>query len=315
MDSKIERTKIKRIEKFYPKEEEYVYDVVMKDVEYPFFVANGVLVHNSIYFATGGESEEDASSIAGAVCKLVNNSYPRFMEKAFHCTGGREHYIIAEQEVISDKGIFVAKKHYLLHLVNLDGNIVDKMKVMGLQIKKTNLPKYIRQALTSFFERFLKGEDWKVVKKDIVELKKSLKKRNVLDLGVPSGVNSIEKYTSEYNLDKDTYIPHMAKASIFYNICLEKYKDGESNKIRSGEKVKKLYFYKKKTFGKFNAIAIPVDLQLIPDWWENLEPYVDVNRQLLSLVDKPIKNILDAIGESVPNEKNVLADELLEFDD
>jgi len=270
---------------------------------------------DSIFFATGTENEEDASSVAGAVCKLVNNSYPEFMKKAFHCINGRENYILAEQEVISDKGIFVAKKHYLLHLVSLDGKEVDKMKVMGLQIKKTNLPKYIRQTLTSFFERFLKGEDWKFVKKDIVELKKSLKKRNVLDLGVPSGVNSIEKYTSAYNLDKDAYIPHMAKASIFYNICLEKYNDGESYKIRSGEKVKKFYFYKKKKFGNFNAIAIPVDLQLIPDWWRNLEPYVDVNRQLLSLIDKPIKTILDAIGEAVPNEKNILADELLEFDD
>ena len=270
---------------------------------------------DSCYFITGAEDEEGALEITDAICKIVNNSYPKFMKNAFHCTNGREKYIIGEQEVISDRGIFVAKKHYLLHLVNLDGKEVDYMKVMGLQIKKTSLPKYVRKTLTKFFERFLKGEDWKNIKKDIVEFKREMKKRNVLDLGVPSGVNSIEKYTQEYNNDKDAYIPHMAKATIFYNICLQKYNDGESVTARSGDKVKKLYFHKKKTFGKFNAIAIPVDLQLIPEWWENLAPYVDVNRQLLSLVDKPIKNILDAIGEAVPNEKNVLADELLEFDD
>jgi len=314
-DTVIERSKVKTIEKILLDEEDYVYDVVMKDEKYPFFVANDVLVHNSIYFITGADNEENSSAVAGAVCKLVNNSFPKFMQKAFHCDEKRKNYIIAEQEVISDRGIFVAKKHYLLHLINLDGNPVDEMKVMGLQIKKTNLPKYIRKTLTNFFERFLKGESWKTVKKDIVEFKRDLKQRDVLELGVPSGVNSIEKYTNVFNNDKEANIPHMAKASIFYNICLTKYNDGQSIKIRSGEKVKKLYFHKKKTFGKFNAIALPVDLQLIPEWWKNLEPYIDVDRQLLSLVDKPIKNILDAIGEPVPNEKNVLADEVLEFDE
>lgn len=271
---------------------------------------------DSGYFASGADSVEDCKVIANAMANIINRSYPKFMKNAFHCRDGREKYIIAEQEVISDRGIFVAKKHYLLHLVNLDGKDVDKMKVMGLQIKKTSLPKYIRTVLTSFFERFLKGEDWKVIKKDIVETKRELRKRNVLDLGVPSGVNNVEKGTEEYNNNKTSKgIYHMVKASIFYNICLQEYDDGESMKIRSGEKVKKLYFHKNKSFGEFNAIAVPVDLAIVPDWWQNFEPYVDVERQLLSLVDQPIKNILDAIGEPVPNAKNVLADELLEFDD
>ena len=109
------------------------------------------------------------------------------MQNAFHCVDGREKYIIAEQEVISDKGIFVAKKHYILHLVDLDGKPIDKMKIMGLQIKKTNLPKYVRDMLAGFFERFLKGESWKVIKKDIVEAKRKMKNGNILALGVPSG--------------------------------------------------------------------------------------------------------------------------------
>jgi DNA polymerase elongation subunit (family B) len=314
MDTRIERSKVKSIKKYTPENEEYVYDIVMKDKKYPFFVANDILVHNSVYFSTGCDNVDDALTVSDALNKLVNKSYPKFMKNSFHVTDGRENYIIAEQEVVSDKGIFVAKKHYILHLVNMDGKELDKMKVMGLQIKKTNLPKYIRELLTKFFERFLKGEEWKSIKKDIVEAKRELKKKHVMDLGIPSGVNGIEKYTQQLNETKTAKgIPHMAKAAIFYNICLQKYKDGESPPVRSGEKVKKLYFYKQKNFGEYNAIAIPVDLAIIPEWWENLEPYIDADRQILSLIDKPIKNILDAIGEAVPNSKNVLADDLLEF--
>lgn len=314
MDKRIERSKVKSIKKYTPTEEEYVYDVVMKDKKFPYFIANNILVHNSIYFGTGCDNTEDALAVAEALNKLVNKSYPTFMKNAFHTIDGRENYIVAEQEVVSDKGIFVAKKHYILHLVNKDGKEVDKMKVMGLQIKKTNLPKYIREILTKFFERFLKGEEWKTIKKDIVEVKRELKQKNKMELGVPSGVNGIEQYTQQLNQEKTAKgIPHMAKAAIFYNICLQKYKDGESPPVRSGEKVKKLYFYDKKNFGEYNAIAIPVDLSIIPEWWENLEPYIDADRQILSLIDKPIKNVLEAIGEPVPNAKNVLADDLLEF--
>jgi len=316
LDKKIIRSKIKNITKIDNPEEQYVYDVVMKDAAFPYFMANDILVHNSVYFYSGlGEEDitaEEVSAVSDAICKKVNKSYPQYMKKAFNCTGGRENYIVAEKEIVSDRGIFVKKKHYILHLVELDGKEVDKMKVMGLQIKKTNIPKAIRIKLTDFFERFLKGESWIVIKRDIVDYKNSLRDGDIFDIGVPSGVNDVEEGTQVFKTDpKKVY--HMVRASILYNECLKTYEDHESYPIRSGDKVKKFYFLKKKNFGMFNAIALPTDMTIRPDWLTDFLPYVDRNRQIKSLVDQPIKNILDAIGEAVPNSRNTLADELIEF--
>lgn len=271
---------------------------------------------DSIYFYSGlGEEDisvDEVSAISDAICEKVNKSYPPYMRQAFNCTGGREKYIIAEKEVVSDRGIFVKKKHYLLHLVELDGKPVDKMKVMGLQIKKTNIPKPIRIKLTQFFERFLKGEDWTVIKRDIVDYKQSLRDGDIFDIGVPSGVNNVEEGTHIFKTNpKEVY--HMIRAAILYNECLDAYEDHESYPIRSGDKIKKFYFHTKKNFGPFNAIALPTDMAIRPDWLDDFMPYVDKNRQIKSLVDNPIKNILNAIGEAVPNSRNTLADELIEF--
>lgn len=311
MDMRIERSKIKAIRKV-PNKEQYVYDVVMKDENYPYFVANDILVHNSVYFSTQTDNKKDAKLMADTVTKIINKSYPKFLKDNFNCNDGREHYVVAEREVISDRGIFVKKKHYLLHLIDKDGRDVDEMKVMGLQIKKTSIPKFIRIRITEFFERYLKGEDWKVIKRDIVGFKNELKAKDVLELGKPIGVNKVEKYTEDFNNGETVSVGHV-KASILYNTCLHRYGDGESMSIRSGMKIRVYYFYAQKKFGKFTSIAVPTDLDLLPDWFENFKPYIDADKQISVLVDRPIKNILDAIGEAVPTGKNVMADEVFAF--
>lgn len=267
---------------------------------------------DSVYFSTQTDNKEDAKVVADTLNKIINKSYPKFLQSHFNCSNGREKFVVAEREVISDRGIFVKKKHYLLHLVDKDGRDVDEMKVMGLQIKKTSIPKFIRVRITKYFERFLKGEEWKQIKKDIVAFKKELKEMDVLALGKPTGVNGVEKYTEDFNNGETVSVGHV-KASILYNTCLDRYGDGESMNIRSGMKIKVYNFYSQKKFGKFTSIAIPTDLDLLPDWFEYFKPYIDADKQISVLVDRPIKNILDAIGEAVPTAKNVMADDIFAF--
>ena len=267
---------------------------------------------DSVYFSTQAETVENAKIIADTLNKIINKSYPKFLKDHFNCKDGREHYVVAEREIISDRGIFVKKKHYLLHVIDKDGRAVDEMKVMGLQIKKTSIPKFIRTTITEFFERFLKGEDWKVIKRDIVGFKNELKQKDVLELGKPIGVKNVEKYTEDFNNGETVSVGHV-KASILYNTCLHRYGDGESMSIRSGMKIRVYYFYSQKKFGKFTSIAVPTDLDLLPDWFDNFKPYIDADKQISVLVDRPIKNILDAIGEAVPTGKNVMADEVFAF--
>lgn len=266
---------------------------------------------DSTYFKTHAEDEESAILIADAVADKVNKSYPIFMRDAFLCNPGFDDIIKCGREIVSDNGIFVDKKRYILHLVNLDGEKVDKMKVMGLDTKKTTLPAAVSIKLNGFIERLLKGDTWEDVSSDIVDYKDELRNsKNIMDIGLPKGCNKIESYTKDLAIDPNARLPGHVAAAIFYNQCLKAYKDKTSLPITSGMKIKVFYLTTRQ--GKFKSVAIPTDSEVIPDWFlSNFA--VDKDAHIERLVDNPLSNILKAIGKASPSKQSLFVDSLMTF--
>lgn len=266
---------------------------------------------DSTYFHTFADDKDQAIKIANAVAKKVNNSYQAFMKQAFLCQPGFDQRISCSREVVTGRGIFVDKKRYILHILDQDGKPADKMKVMGLDTKKTTLPKDVSKKLNNFVERYLKGEDWDTVANDIVDFKDELyNTKDIMSIGLPKGVNGVENYTNEYRIDKTCRLPGGAAASIFYNLCRDQFQDKRSIEIRSGFKIK--VFYLSQNFGRFKTIAIPVDIEEVPKWFfDNFE--VDREAHVERLVDNPLLNIIKAIGKDVPSRQSLLVDSLLSF--
>jgi DNA polymerase elongation subunit (family B) len=267
---------------------------------------------DSTYFKTYSDSSAEAIMIADAVAAKVNESYPTFMRNTFLCTTGYDNIIKAGREIVSDRGIFVEKKRYILHLIDLDGKTVDKMKVMGLDTKKTTLPAEVSKRLNGFIERFLKGEQWDSVSESIVQYKDDLmSSTDIMAIGLPKGVKGIEKYTSLYEREgNDARLPGHVAAAIYYNEQLQQYKDKLSLPISSGMKIK--VFYLIGNHGKFKSIALPTDLELIPAWFtDNFR--IDRDAHIERLVDNPLSNILKAIGKQPPSRQSLLVDSLLVF--
>lgn len=299
--------------------DDYVYDVVMFEPESPFFFANDILVHNSCYFKTHANEDsfeaniEFADAVGKAVEHNVNKSFPAFMSDFFLCNDEHNTYMFAEQEIVADNSIFVKKKHYLMHLVKNDGFVVDKMKIMGLALKKTTVPKPIKVKLTKFVEEYLKGREWSDISRDLVDYRKEVKYLpNIMDIGLPKGIKKLEEYTEEYIKDKTTRLPGHVAASIFWNYCIDYYDDKESFKITSGMKIK--IFYLKKKFGRFKSIAIPTDARFVPKWFlKHFEPLVDREAQSVRLIENTIKTILWAVDLKMPTGKSLLFEELVGF--
>jgi DNA polymerase elongation subunit (family B) len=267
---------------------------------------------DSTYFKTYAQTPEEAIAIADAIADKVNASYPEFMRNTFLCTTGYDNIIKAGREIVSDRGIFVEKKRYILHLIDLDGKTVDKLKVMGLDTKKTTLPAEVSKKLNGFIERFLKGESWEEISVSIVEYKEELKNAtDLMRIGMPKGVNKIEEYTTKYaDKGKTARLPGHVAASIYYNESLITYKDNISTPISSGMKIK--VFYLIGNHGKFKSIAIPTDSEVIPQWF--LDHFrVDREAHVERLVDNPLNNILKAIGKEPPSKQSLFVDSLLVF--
>jgi DNA polymerase elongation subunit (family B) len=280
---------------------------------------------DSTYFKTYAENVDDAILLADRIAEIVNGSYQDFMKKTFLCTPEFDNLVKCGREVVSDRGIFVEKKRYMLHLVDLDGKRVDKCKVMGLDTKKTTLPVAISKKLDKFLERFLKGESWEDVSVSIVDYKKELEQStDIMEIGLPKGVKNVEDYTERYLKDrsmmiddndyyaakakkgKTTTLPGHVAASILYNQMLKEHNDRVSMPIMSGLKIK--VFNLKVKHGQFKSIALPTDAEFVPTWfYDNF--VIDKKLHIEKLVDNPLQNILKAIDKKPPTKSSLVFEE------
>lgn len=262
---------------------------------------------DSVYFKTYKDNAEDALELANSVCDAINATYPTFMKDTFFCNEEHNKIMKAEQEVIAARGIYVGKKYYMLHLVYNDGEPVDKMKFMGVPIKKTTLPKAIKAKLSTFIERLLRGEDWEIIGPDIVAFKDELNiMEDVRALGSPKGINKLESYTERFNAKEENLrLPGHVSAAILWNKCLQSYKDKESPRIISGSKLS--VFYLTSPIGRFKSIGVPVDLDVLPSWFvKNFVPIIDRKMQIEKLVDRPMEIMISVAGIKVPTKKKLL---------
>jgi len=271
---------------------------------------------DSSYFATGITDDMDkATKYADEIGELVNDSFPKYMSETFLCQPGYDQIIKTGREIVSDRGIFVDKKRYILHIINDDGFAVDKVKVMGLDTKKTTMPKPIAKKLNHFVERLLKGEDWDDITQDVVDYKQSLydvTTSNFMEIGLPKGVKKIETYTETYEDDSTCFLPGHVSAALHFNYAIKEHEDLETVAIHSGDKIK--VFYLLVPNGRFKAIAIPVDIEQIPQWFlDEIIPQIDKDAHVLRLVDKPLNNIIKAVGLTTPSKQSLFTDSLFEF--
>ena len=266
---------------------------------------------DSTYFKTYADNPKMAVKIADAVAAKINESYSEFLQNTFLCLPEYAQNVKAAREIVSDRGIFIQKKRYMLHVIDQDGKSVDKLKVMGVDTKKTTIPKPVADKLNSFIERLLKGDEWDVIAKDIVKFKlELLKTDDIMSIGLPKGVKRVEQYTREYEHDRTTRLPGHVAAAVFYNKCRELYNDKESLPITSGMKIK--VFYMTESIGRFVSVALPTDIEVIPQWFlDNFT--IDRDKHIDRLVNNPLNNILKAIGKETPTAHSLFVDELFSF--
>jgi DNA polymerase elongation subunit (family B) len=318
----VERTPLYAVEKI--DYEGYVYDVEIDDTHT--FFANNILVHNtdSCYFKTNADSFteltrdqqlETSIQIADEVGKQVNASYNDFCELAFCIQPEYRDIIQCAREVVAKRGIFVTKKRYVLKLIDLDGRRCNKLKAMGLEMKKTTTPKIIRTFLEDVVNLILDGEKtWDEIDDFIVGYRKMVRTDlPLVDIGLPKGVKNVELYTEKYKLEGvKARLPGHVAASIHYNECLKHYGDKESAPITSGNKIKVFYLTKK--YGKFKSIAIPTDMEQVPQWFTD---HFEVKRTLHEekLIDNNLKIIFNSIERIVPTAQTQFTNSVVDWGD
>ena len=204
-----------------------------------------------------------------------------------------------KREVLADKGIWTAKKRYVLNVHNSEGvqYATPKLKVMGLEIVKSSTPALVRQKLKDAVNVILGGNE-DALHRYVEQTREEFNKMDIADIAFPRGVNGVKQYAGSPIYSKGTPI-HVRGALLFNHHCKRLKINKKYPEIKDGDKIKFVYVKKPNPFNE-DVIAF---LQTLPKEFD-LNSYIDYDTMFEKVFLDPLKIILEPVGwkvEKVPS--------------
>ena len=283
--------------------------IVYGDTDSCYFTAHNTLKPQ----IDSGELQWDKELCIGlydGIADQANESFPAFMEKAFHAPRKNGEIIKAGRELIGDRAIFITKKRYAINIFDKEGKRKDKdgkagdIKAMGLDLKRADTPKYVQEFLMDVLEMVLqRGKTRDEVLEKIKEFKRTLSLQDSWTKGSPKSVNKLTFYgEKEANSKKGREnMPGHVRAALNYNYLRRVNSDQYSQKIVDGMKVI-VCKLKDNPLG-FTSIAYPTDELRLPQWFCEL-PFDDSAMEN-TLVDEKIENLLGVLNWDIRSNLDV----------
>ena len=206
-----------------------------------------------------------------------------------------------KRENIADRGIWTAKKRYILNVWDSEGVRYEKpkLKVMGIEAVKSSTPAPCRKMLKDAFNIMMTGTEEDVISY-IEQCRTDFRQMRPEEISFPRSVSDVEKYKSVNAIYAKGTPIHCRGALLFNHYIKQKGLTHKYLAIQNGEKIKFCYLKKP------NPIHENI-MSFIQDWPKelDLDKYVDYDLQFDKAFLEPLKIILDAIGWSVEKTANL----------
>ena len=240
-----------------------------------------------------GKSDDQIVDFLNKVCeqKFEPEIEKWFTELADY-SNAFKNAMVMKREVIANKGIWIAKKRYMLNVLDEEGVRLanPKLKLMGIEAVKSSTPQVcrgkIKEAIT-----VIMGKEEHDLHKHISDFRKEFMKLPAEAVSFPRSCNNLRKYRDASNIFvKGT--PIHVKGALIYNHKIEEL--GLQNKyplVQEGDKIKFIKLIPANPF-KFDVISYVTTL---PEEFR-LQEYVDYNMMFDKTFLDPMRFILDAIN-------------------
>ena len=207
-----------------------------------------------------------------------------------------DNKMIMERECIADKGIWTAKKRYMLNVLDNEGIRYKepKLKIMGIETTRSSTPAIVREKLKKAISLIMLTDEI-TVQSFISEFKKQFSELDPEEVSFPRGVSNLEKYKSSADIySKGT--PIAVKGALLYNHYVKSKKlDRKYNLIVEGEKVKFTYLKEPNPISGPRGDKVISFVNSLPKELD-LHRFVDYNKQFEVAFLDPIMKILNVIG-------------------
>ncbi len=198
-----------------------------------------------------------------------------------------------KREAIALKGIWTAKKRYMLSVVLGEDNVytdVPELKIMGIETTRSSTPSIVRDRLKEAISIVMTGKEADL-QAFVAKFMEEFKTLPVEKVAFPRSCNGLGEYSDLSSIYKKA-TPIAVKGSLLFNHWLTKKKlTRQYPLIRDSEKVKFVYLKTPNPI-RDKVISFPVSLPVE----FGLSGYIDYDTQFEKAFMEPLQAITDTIG-------------------
>ena len=282
---------------------------ILKTKEVDYVIASDT---DSIYLNLGPlveviykDREKDGASICSFLNKVCEMEFEKYIESSYETlakyVNAYDNKMVMKRENIADRGIWTAKKRYILNVWDSEGVRYEepKLKMMGIEAVKSSTPAPCRQMIKDALKLMMNGTEEDVI--DFIDKsRQQFKSLPPEDISFPRTVSDVKKYYSYTTIYAKGTPIHCRGALLFNHYVNKKKLTNKYSLIQNGEKIKFCYL-KKPNIIQENVISFIQDFPKELD----LTKYVDYDLQFEKSFVEPLKAILDAIGWNVEKTVNL----------
>ena len=252
----------------------------------------------------GKNTEQIVKYLDNACEKIFEPFIDKTYQKLADYVNAYDQKMKMKREAIADKGIWTAKKRYILNVYNNEGvNYSEpKLKLSGIEAVRSSTPSACRNNIKEALKVIMAGDEGQL-RSFVDNFKEQYTTLSFEDIAFPRSVRGLYKYTDPSTIySKST--PIHVKGALIYNHILKV--RGLANKyplIGEGEKIKFCYL---KTPNPTTATVIAAPGSIPTEL--NIEQYIDREMQFNKSFVEPIKTITDAIGWNIEGKRRTLSD-------
>lgn len=238
----------------------------------------------------------DMWEIAAKLDVIGKDVITPFINKTFaelaDYTNAYEQSMDMKREAIATKGIWTAKKRYMLNVLYNESVIYKEpeLKITGIEAVKSSTPKVCRDAIKDCIKLAMNGtqEDLQAYVK---AFKEKFFKMKFEDIASPTSVNNISKYYDPVTIYGHK-TPGHTKGALIYNHLLKTLNIKDRQPILDEDKVRYGYIIEPNIH--HTDVLSVTDEGIPPEF--NLDGFVDYERQFEKAFLNPVKVILNCIG-------------------
>ena len=237
----------------------------------------------------------DKTALVGLLDKICQEKLEPFIERSYQelatYVQAYDQKMIMKRETIANKGIWTAKKRYILNAWDIEGVrfTEPKLKIMGIEAVKSSTPAACRTAIKDALKVIMNQEE-SDLQDFVADFRKKFESLPPEDVAFPRGCNGVSKFSNPVSVySKGT--PIHVRGALLYNFHVKKNKlTHKYPLIQEGEKVKFLYL---RTPNRINENVVSF-FQTLPKEF-GLDKSIDYDLQFKKSFLDPLQVILDTI--------------------